>query len=230
MQIPPSVGRARSWTELLEQLYAGSWNPALQRFRSPFAFRGLGFVDHDLSNSLMRLPACTATSTRSSWRCCETSGSMRMPRRRTASTASGTGLPSRSTMGCRRGWWTGPTRRSWRCTSPRSYPAKYRGRRRRLVRQLRRGEPAAPGRLKTILEQEQSETLTVEMLGEFRSLRAFDLLATRAVRRLRRAAVARRTHPQPVRTLLASLQSDCQPRRWVRRHPSSAGGWSFPPS
>ncbi len=34
-----------------------------------------------------------------------------------------------------------------------------------------------PKRLKTILEQEQSETLTVEMLSEFTSLRAFDSLA-----------------------------------------------------
>jgi hypothetical protein len=50
-----AVERARTWTELLEQLYAGSWNPELQRFRSPFAFRGLSHADHDLSNSLVRL-------------------------------------------------------------------------------------------------------------------------------------------------------------------------------
>src|SRR5262245_45685289 len=55
MQIPTDVERARSWTELLEQLFAESWNPDLQRFRSPFAFRGLGCAEHDLSNSLMRL-------------------------------------------------------------------------------------------------------------------------------------------------------------------------------
>jgi hypothetical protein len=47
--------RARSWTGLLEQLYAGSWNPDLQRFRSPFAFRGLSDVDHLLANGLARL-------------------------------------------------------------------------------------------------------------------------------------------------------------------------------
>ena len=34
-----------------------------------------------------------------------------------------------------------------------------------------------PGRLRTILEQEGSDTLTVEMLGGFRTLREFDALA-----------------------------------------------------
>ena len=49
--------RPRSWTELLEQLYADSWNPDLRRFRSPFALRGLPSAKHDLSNSLIRLSA-----------------------------------------------------------------------------------------------------------------------------------------------------------------------------
>ena len=46
---------ARNWTDILEALYADSWNPALQRFRSPFAFRGLSHVEHSLSSSLVRL-------------------------------------------------------------------------------------------------------------------------------------------------------------------------------
>jgi len=33
--------RAKSWTAILDELYEGSWNPSLQRFRSPYAFRGL---------------------------------------------------------------------------------------------------------------------------------------------------------------------------------------------
>ena len=36
------IKRATSWSELVDQLFEGSWNPELQRFRSPFAFRGLG--------------------------------------------------------------------------------------------------------------------------------------------------------------------------------------------
>ena len=45
----------QSWTAVLDALYADSWNPALRRFRSPFAFRGLGRVDHVMSSSLFRL-------------------------------------------------------------------------------------------------------------------------------------------------------------------------------
>lgn len=47
--------RARSWTDLLEQLFDGSWNPALQRHRSPFAFHGLTHIDHRLTTTLQRL-------------------------------------------------------------------------------------------------------------------------------------------------------------------------------
>lgn len=49
--------RARSWSELLDQLYSGSWNAELGRFRSPYAFRGLASTDQDLSTSLFRLAA-----------------------------------------------------------------------------------------------------------------------------------------------------------------------------
>ena len=49
--------RARTWAQLIEQLYQGAWNADLRRFRSPYAFRGLPSVTHDLSNSLVRLGA-----------------------------------------------------------------------------------------------------------------------------------------------------------------------------
>ncbi len=45
----------RSWTDILDALYDGAWNPSLQRFRSPFAFRGLPCTEHTLSSSLVRL-------------------------------------------------------------------------------------------------------------------------------------------------------------------------------
>ena len=48
-------GAAGGWTGIVEELYEGSWDPALQRFRSPFAFRGLADADHVLSSSLVRL-------------------------------------------------------------------------------------------------------------------------------------------------------------------------------
>jgi hypothetical protein len=44
-----------SWLELLDALFAGSWNPTLGRFRSPFAFRGHPLVSEDLSSGLLHL-------------------------------------------------------------------------------------------------------------------------------------------------------------------------------
>src|SRR5437868_2996809 len=48
---------ALTWTRLLEALYADSWNRDLGRFRSPFAFRGHPHAREDLSSGLLRLAA-----------------------------------------------------------------------------------------------------------------------------------------------------------------------------
>jgi FRG domain-containing protein len=53
-----------SWSDVLETLYEGSWNSDLQRFRSPYAFRGLSRVNHVLSSSLVRLAAGRADERR----------------------------------------------------------------------------------------------------------------------------------------------------------------------
>ena len=45
----------RSWDELTEHLYAGSWNEPLQRHRLSSAFRGMNAAGNDLSTSLMRM-------------------------------------------------------------------------------------------------------------------------------------------------------------------------------
>ncbi len=47
--------RVHSWHELQEQLYQGAWNPDLQRFRPPLAYRGMADAGADLTSSLMRL-------------------------------------------------------------------------------------------------------------------------------------------------------------------------------
>src|ERR671933_77484 len=47
--------RVSSWTELQEELYAGSWHEPLGRFRSDFAFRGMSRADSALTTSLVRL-------------------------------------------------------------------------------------------------------------------------------------------------------------------------------
>jgi FRG domain-containing protein len=49
--------RPSSWLELLDALFAGSWNPSLGRFRSPYAFRGHSLTEEDLSSGLLRLAA-----------------------------------------------------------------------------------------------------------------------------------------------------------------------------
>ena len=47
--------RVGSWAELHDRLYEGSWQEGIGRFRSRFAFRGMGDASHDLKTSLMRL-------------------------------------------------------------------------------------------------------------------------------------------------------------------------------
>ncbi|HET6568002.1 MAG TPA: FRG domain-containing protein [Rhodothermales bacterium] len=47
--------RIDSWAGLHEALFAESWNPSLQRFRSQYAFRGLSDASYELSTTLTRL-------------------------------------------------------------------------------------------------------------------------------------------------------------------------------
>lgn len=49
------VLRVTSFTQLQEELYRGSWNPAIARFRSQCVFRGVSRADFDMRTSLMRL-------------------------------------------------------------------------------------------------------------------------------------------------------------------------------
>jgi hypothetical protein len=54
MQIPGDI-RIASWEELNAAVFTDSWRESLQRFRSPFAFRGCSDVSYDLTTSLVRL-------------------------------------------------------------------------------------------------------------------------------------------------------------------------------
>lgn len=47
--------RVSSWHELNEQLYEGSWNEEIRRYRSDFTFRGLSDASYEMTTSLMRL-------------------------------------------------------------------------------------------------------------------------------------------------------------------------------
>ena len=47
--------RVGSYSELQERLYADTWQPAIERFRSSLAFRGMADAADDLSTTLVRL-------------------------------------------------------------------------------------------------------------------------------------------------------------------------------
>jgi hypothetical protein len=49
--------RVTNWHDLQEKLFEGSWRPEIQRYRSPFAFRGMADHTHGLDTSLSRLGA-----------------------------------------------------------------------------------------------------------------------------------------------------------------------------
>jgi len=47
--------RVTSWVEVQQELFFESWNDGLQRFRSPYVFRGLSDASYGLKTSLLRL-------------------------------------------------------------------------------------------------------------------------------------------------------------------------------
>lgn len=51
----PHDFKATSWIDLIEQVYADSWQHNIKRFRSNYAFRGLSDKDYRLKTSLIRL-------------------------------------------------------------------------------------------------------------------------------------------------------------------------------
>lgn len=46
---------ARDWNDLQDKLFRDSWDTAINRYRSPYAFRGLSDKRYQLSSSLIRL-------------------------------------------------------------------------------------------------------------------------------------------------------------------------------
>jgi hypothetical protein len=168
----------KSWLDVLDALYEGSWNQDLQRFRSPFAFRGLARVDHTLTSSLARLAGGRADLRRLEL------ALLRNFRKYAHAEATGTdsvwdwlalgqhrGLPTRLLD-----WTYSPLVALHFATET---PDTFHEDAVVWCVNFVEANKRLPSRLKRILEQEGSDTFTVEMLGGFRTLREFDALARR---------------------------------------------------
>jgi hypothetical protein len=208
----------KSWLEVLDALYEGSWNQDLQRFRSPYAFRGLSRKDHTLASSLVRLSGPSGDVKRLEL------ALLRNFRKYAHGEATGAdsiwdwlalgqhrGLPTRLLD------WTYSPLVALHFATENTDQFGEDG----VVWCVNfvEANKRLPSRLKRILQQEGSDTFTVEMLGAFKSLREFDALSRDPfVVFLEPPAVDRRILNQ---LALFSLMSNPEATLddWVRSHP-----------
>jgi hypothetical protein len=209
----------KSWLDVLDALYEGSWNKDLQRFRSPYAFRGLSRKDHTLASSLVRLAEPAADVSRLEL------ALLRNFRKYAHGEATGAdsiwdwlalgqhrGLPTRLLD------WTYSPLVALHFATANAGEFSDDG----VVWCVNfvEANKRLPRRLKRILQQEGSDTFTVEMLGAFSSLREFDALSRDPfVVFLEPPAVDRRILNQ---LALFSLMSNPAARldEWLRNHPA----------
>ena len=166
----------RSWLGLLDLLFGGSWNPSLGRFRLPYAFRGHAVRTEDLSSGLLRLAAGRSDIGRLEHHLLRNF-------RKYAYGRVGGSIWKWLALGQHRGL---PTRLLDWTYSP--FVALHFATA-DLATMDEDGEVWAinfvaanrhlPRAVKDILRAEGSDTVTVEMLGAFRTLEAFDRLASR---------------------------------------------------
>ena len=166
----------KSWLDVIEALYQGSWNADLQRFRSPFAFRGLPRADLRLMSSLARLAERRSDITRLEQALLRNFRKYGHQEGRRAdsiwnwlSLGQHRGLPTRLLD-----WTYSPLVALHFVTEK---PADFDKDGVVWCVNFVEANKRLPRRLKKVLAQEASDTFTVEMLDAFQSLRAFDALS-----------------------------------------------------
>jgi hypothetical protein len=212
------VEKSGGWTEILEALYADSWDPALHRFRSPFAYRGLSRADHSLSSSLVRLARGRADARRLEMallrnfrKYAHTEGVLADSIWDWLALGQHRGLPTRLLD------WTYSPLVALHFATER--PADFDTDGVVCCVNFVEANKRLPARLKRILEREGSQTLTVDMLSGFETMRAFDALARDPfLVFLEPPAVDRRILNQfALFSLMSSPTADMD--RWLQLHP-----------
>jgi hypothetical protein len=210
--------KVRSWTDILEDLYAGSWNPGLRRFRSPFAFRGMSRAEHPLSSSLVRLAGDADTRTlelallRNFRKYAATEGSNADSIWDWLALGQHRGLPTRLLD-----WTYSPlVALHFATEAPEDFDRDGVVWCVNFVEANKR----LPSRLRRIMAREGSQTLTVDMLAVFKDLRAFDALArTPFLVFLEPPAIDRRILNQlALFSLMSSATAEMDD--WLKAHPT----------
>jgi hypothetical protein len=208
----------QTWLDIVDALYEGSWNTDLQRFRSPFAFRGLSSTEHSLRSSLVRLARGSGDVRR-----LELSLLRNFRKYARADTAPADSIWDWLALGQHHGL---PTRLLDWTYSPlvalhfaTEDPADFDQDGVVWCVDFVAANRRLPARLRRMLKDEGSDTFTVEMLAAFKTIREFDRLSRDPfVVFLEPPAVDRRILNQ---FALFALMSDPTATLddWVQRHP-----------